>query len=219
MSSTGLTLERACSVLAEAIALTPSKRRRAVETFFAANRGGRQGTFGLGRALLDFQAWQVVSGRITDDGGSPWWRAVNGMMVLDIATAGRGEPATSPAVVAWRAYMAAAAGAQAALWEAHQQSLHRALRLTAGLLAEEAPEEQAFAAIVIDVVDRTALAASATDTPALAELTARYYPQAYPAAAAMLPALQHLREGTAKRLCGPNSVPFMDVGVDSTRWG
>lgn len=209
MSSTGLTLERAGGEIDAAIALSPSKRRRLVETFFAANRGGGEGTFGRGRAILDFQGWQVASGRITEDGGSPWWRAVNGMMVLDI------EAAAEP----WCAYMTSTAAVQAALWEAHQQSLHRALRLVSELLAAETREEQAFAAIVIDVVDRTALAGSATDSAALAQLTERYYPRTYPVEPAALAALQHLREGTAKRLCGPDGVPFADVGMESTRWG
>jgi hypothetical protein len=204
--------------LAEAIALTPAARMATVEAFFAASPRSPEGPFGLGRAILDFQAWEIASGRITAAGSrSEWWRAVNGMMVLDIAAATRGECPGSPAVRAWRAYPSSE-HPQRALWEAHQRSLHAAIQASGVLLAAEPEAEQLFAAIVIDVVDRTALSGAATDNDALAHLTERYYPRVYPIGPAALPALEQMREKTAARLLDSAGRPFQDVGMDSSRW-
>lgn len=69
---------------AAALALTPGERREAVARFFAASPGAAH----LGRAVADFVDWQIRSGRIAEDGGgSPWWRLVNGHLVLDLADA------------------------------------------------------------------------------------------------------------------------------------
>ncbi len=199
-----------------AIALTPAERNTIVEAFFALHPGAGEGRLGLGQAILDFQAWEVGSGRITESGGSPWWRGVNGQMVLDIAAAQK-SAGDSAAVRAWREY-ASGLGTQAELWEAHQRSLHAALRLSGHLLANESDAERAFAEIVVDVVDRTALAGRATDSPELAEMTRRYYPWAYPVDPASLAPLESIRERTANRLLAPGGAVFTDVGIASTRW-
>lgn len=204
--------------LAEAIALTPAARMAIVEGFFVASPRSSEGAFGLGRAILDFQAWEIASGRIAaNGGGSAWWRAVNGMMVLDVAAATTGEAAGSPAVRTWLAYPSSGEP-QRALWEAHQRSLHAGINACAGLLAAETGAEQQFAAIVIDVVDRTALSRAATDNDGLARLTERYYPPTYPIVQDSLPALEGMREKTAARLLDVTGNPFQDVGMTSTRW-
>lgn len=214
----GSTPAAAAGRLAEAIALSPAARMATVEAFFVANPRSSEGPFGLGRAILDFQAWEIASGRIAaGGGGSDWWRAVNGMMVLDIAAAAGGDAGTSPAARAWRDYTLAA-DPQSALWEAHQRSLHAGVRACASLLDAEPSAEQQFAAIVIDVVDRTALSGGATDNDGLARLTERFYPRLYPIDRGGLPALEAMRTKTAARLRDASGQPFANVGLGSTRW-
>ncbi len=214
----GLMASAAGARLAEAVAVTPAARMEAVESFFAAHPRSSEGPFGLGRAILDFQAWEVASGRISaSGGGSDWWRAVNGMMVLDIAAASHGAARPSPAIRAWLDY-ATASEPQGALWEAHQRSLHAGIRACARLLGAEPPAERQFAAIVIDVVDRTALSGAATDNDGLARMTERFYPRQYPIDPGELPALEAMRAKTAARLVDGTRGPLLDVGIDSTRW-
>ena len=214
----GHTEDEGQPALRAAIALTPAERRTIVEGFFALHPGPGEGRFGLGRALLDFQAWEITSGRIADDGGSDWWRGVNGLMVLDIAAASEGAKEREGAR-AWRLYAGADGDAQRAVWEAHQRSLHTALHVCRGLLERETAAEQEFAGIVIDVVDRTALAGTATDTPGLALLTSRFYPASYPISPEALPALRAMRERTADRLRDPEGTTFANVGMHASRWG
>ena len=74
--------------LRAALALEPGERTAIVEAFFGAHPGGGDGPLGLGRAIADFVDWEIHSGRITEDGGgSPWWRVVNGGMILDLRDA------------------------------------------------------------------------------------------------------------------------------------
>lgn len=197
--------------------LSPSERKTICKAFFSARPGAGAGQFGLGQAILDFQAWEVESGRITESGGSAWWRAVNGLMVLDIADAHRGHRPDPPTVRAWHAY-ASGKGSQADLWEAHQRSLHAAVRLCVALLDREPAAERTFAELVIDIVDWTALAGQRTDSAGLAELTRRFYPWSYPVGSDALPRLELLRERTAGRLRGESGAVFADVGTGSSRW-
>ena len=174
---------------------------------------------GLGQAIMDFQAWEIASGRISIAGGSPWWRAVNGFMVLDLQSAMTGSPMESAGVKAWLAYTVGAdADGQERLWEAHQRSLHAGLRASRELLESEPSAEREFASIVIDVVDRTALASAATNSADLRNLAERYYPAAYPTLDEQIPPLERLRALTAERLCAPNGSQFENVGLSSTRW-
>ena len=177
----------------------PDERREVVSAFFTAHPGGGAGPLGLGRAVADFVDWEIRSGRITDGGGgSPWWRLVNGGMILDLRDAAtvlagegidgaRGPVCDGGAVAAWIAYASeggtsGGAPAQARLWVAHQASLHAALVAADGaaLLAEERPAERAFAGLVVDVVDATAEHGRPTDTDELCRMTARHYPKEYP---------------------------------------
>lgn len=198
-------------------ALTPGERRATVEAFFSVHPGAGEGRVGLGQAILDFQAWQTESGRITETGGSAWWRTVNGLMVLDIADADHASGGDVATVRAWRTY-ASGHGTQAELWEAHQRSLHTGVRCCCALLESEPAAERAFAEVVIDIVDRTALAARRTDSAELAEITKRYYPSSYPAVPAALADLERVRARTAKNLCGDDGRPFAGVGIGSSRW-
>jgi hypothetical protein len=201
-----------------AIALTPEERQGIVEAFFSRQPGASAGAFGLGRAVLDFQAWEIASGRIAEDGGSAWWRAVNGLMVLDIAAASANPAAVTGPVRAWIEYASASEAGQAALWEAHQRSLHTAVRRCTALLEDEAAAERVFAGIVVDVVDRTAVAGSATDTSDLAQLTKRFYPASYPVTQEDLAGLEILRARTAERLRERDGTVIANVGIDSSRW-
>lgn len=199
----------------DAVRLTRAERRETMESFFTSHPG-IGGGLGLGQAVLDFQGWEIASGRIGDRGGSAWWRAVNGMMVLDVGDATNADAEPTPAINAWRAY--AERGDQASLWEAHQQSLHSAIGYCAELLARETRAEQAFAAIVVDVVDRTALTNRPTNTRDLKMLTERFYPASYPIGDAALAPLEHMRQQTAERLRGADGAVFSDVGLSSGRW-
>jgi hypothetical protein len=183
------------------VALTD--RLAVVEAFFDRHPGpGRTGP-GLGRAVLDFMRWEGESGRLADEGGSRWWRAVNGGLVADLAElsvegpAGNGQARGEPgrrhrvAVAAWEAYAASGPdAAQAALWSAHQASLTAAVESAAALLDEECAPERSFAALVLAVVEDTARQVVATDTDALADVTRRWYPSTYPITAAELDALR-----------------------------
>ena len=201
-----------------AMALLPSERRAIVEGFFSVHPGAGEGRFGLGQAILDFQIWEVESERITEGGGSAWWRTVNGLMVLDIADAHQDSASDMTSVRAWQTY-ALGQGTQSDLWEAHQRSLHTAVRCCGALLERETAAERAFAGVVIDIVDRTALAARRTDSAELAELTRRYYPWSYPAVPAALSGLELLQERTADRLRGgDDGMVIANVGIESSRW-
>lgn len=205
--------------LERAISLSPGDRMGIAGRFFERHPGLVGRGPGLGRAILDFQAWEIASGRISPEGGSDWWRAVNGFMVLDIGAAADGNAIETAAVKAWRAYREASGeGVQQLLWEAHQRSLHAGLRASRELLEREGTAEREFAGIVIDVVDRTALANATTDSDDLRNLTDRYYPAAYPTLDGQLAPLQRLRVRSAERLCTADGSPFENVGMSSTRW-
>ena len=181
------------SRVAAALALPVARRRAAFAEFFGAHPGAGRRGLGLGTALDDFLAWEVASGRVLDGpGGSPWWKAVNGLMVLDIAAAAAGGPGLrSPAARAWAAY-AAGAGPddQAALWEAHGASMHAAVAAVRPLLDAEPAAEPAFVAVVLDVLDRATARCSATDGPGLGDQARASYPGGYPAAAEEVVALR-----------------------------
>src|SRR5690606_19380849 len=63
--------------------LSPEARRDAMTHFFRRYPGTDRGPLGLGRAMVEFLDWLVSSGRIGGEGGSPWWSALNGHLVLD----------------------------------------------------------------------------------------------------------------------------------------
>jgi hypothetical protein len=205
-------------LVAGALALTSSDRTKVAEEFFLAHPGSGTGRFGLGRAVLDFQRWEVASGRLEAAGGSSWWRGVNGLMVLDMIAALRESQEASTSAQAWRVYADTGGPAQAALWDAHQRSLHAGLKACQNLLVEEPSAERSFAEIVVDVVDRTAVANRASDSDGLSRLTDRFYPKKYPVAPEALAGLRRMRERTKDGLHGPHGEVITNVGMDSTRW-
>lgn len=63
----------------DAVADDPEGRLAMRERYYARWGGGPEGTPGLGRSELDFLRWEIERGVLAkvEDGGSPWWRAVN----------------------------------------------------------------------------------------------------------------------------------------------
>ena len=172
-----------------------------VETFFGDHPGPGPAGPGLGRAVIDFVRWEAASGRIADDGGSPWWRAVNGGLVLDLAEAAIAHrlsvPVEREAVAGWLEYANAPPGvAQARLWRAHRLSLQEATTRSAPLLEHEPAAEQQFARLVLAVVEDAASRGTPTDTGVLASLTAQWYPDHYPITQPALDALSQGQEGS-----------------------
>jgi hypothetical protein len=179
-----------------AVDLPAASRLTTAARFFRAHSGDGDGPFGLGRAIVDFVAWELRSGRLADTGGSRWWRAVNGCMMLDLraATAALENADTDAGGAAmWLAYATAArADAQGALWRAHQASLVHGLAVAAPLLAAEHPAEREFAGIAIQFVVDAAAMSIPTGQDALARLTERFYPGHYPATDTDVSALRGL---------------------------
>jgi hypothetical protein len=133
---------------------------------------------GLGRALVDFQDWEISSGRLSDGGGSPWWSAVNGRLISDLEDAAAGVPGP------WADYASCDGSdpeaAQAALWLAHQHSIDAGALAAAELLQSEPEVEREFAGIALAIVDMAAGLGHRTSSGALGHQTRELYPRAYP---------------------------------------
>lgn len=143
---------------------------------------------GLGRAIYDFQEWEIHSGRVLDDGGSPWWSTVNGSLVSDLRDAAAGSDGP------WRDYMTAAetrcGGLQALLWSAHQHSIDRGVAQAAQLLDDETAIERDFARLAVAVVAGAAARNRSTATDELGRYTRSRYPAVYPCRSRDLEALR-----------------------------
>ena len=129
--------------------------------------------------MADFVAWQVVSGRVAD-AGSAWWRAVNGLMMLDVDDARRRR---GP----WCAY--ARRPNQRGFWAAHRASLDAAVAAAASLLSVEPATERAFIRLALGIVAEAADANPSSDTADFERAIARFYPRAYPISSRELDAL------------------------------
>lgn len=184
----------------DALAGLGTATRAAVVHAFFTCWPGQQGPLGLGRALADFQDWEISSARISDGGGSGWWAVVNGTLVADLADAGRSRQGGAPppegaGARAWTDYAAlaeaepASGAAQQTLWTAHQASIEAGAALAEPLLADETPAERRFAELVLMVVDEAARRGADTSTDELARLTRRHYPSTYPITTDALDAL------------------------------
>jgi hypothetical protein len=146
-----------------------------LEGFFSRWPGNDRHRLGLGRALGDFQDWEIRSGRLADGGGSPWWSTVNGFLVEDLAEAhgGAGGP--------WQDYLASPPEErQARLWLAHQDSINRGVAAAADLLAKESHPERAFIELAIRVVEMAASVDLDTSSGSLGRRTTEIYPRSYP---------------------------------------
>ena len=138
--------------------------------------------------LVSFERWLIDSGRVADDGGSPWWRTVNGLLLLDIEESARVDGTADPAgpVHSWRMYREAATGRkrQGTWWTAHEHSLDIARAAAHSMLATESAAEQAFIATSIASVQ---IAGSATLSTrwlgswAIRQFCSTFYPHDYPA--------------------------------------
>jgi len=166
-----------------ALLLSASTRTQIACGFFARHPHG-SAPLGLGRAVVDFVDWERRSGRLADEGGSRWWRCINGVMMLDLRAAARAIAhgrAARGAAAAWVTYAdGEIRGAQVRLWAAHQASLAVGLEHAAPMLAAEPAAEREFAAIVVAIVERVAAGHAPTGTGDLAAFTARHYPSQYP---------------------------------------
>lgn len=194
--------------LARAQQLTVARRRAVISAFLGPGPTAdvSPGALGHGRALADFFEWEVSSGRVADEGGSPWWRATNGLLVEDLETAwhnarslaadnrearevalsggGGGDPAGE-----WTCFLFGGSSPTEVFWRAHRCSLDRATELATPLLDHETDAERSFITVVMAMVDLAAEELTPTDTPHLAQLTARHYPMEYPITEAEVAAL------------------------------
>ncbi len=177
--------------LEEALSLPTRIRRSTFERFFDAHPGGALPAPGYGRALIDFLAWEIDSGRVVDvsgaatGGGSAWWSAVNGFLVLDLRDAMYRQDATPDGscrhVGAWLRYTGARRGEeQRTLWRAHELSIGRGVIEAAPLLDEEEPAERTFIRLVLHILARATTSLEPTESPMLGETVQRQYPPRYP---------------------------------------
>jgi hypothetical protein len=223
--------------LAEALALSPVQRLEQSMRFFDWHSGMPMNMpmgYGFGQGIIDFITWEAASGRLDPVHGSPWWRAVNGAMVLDLMEArehfSRDEPTGDHVIDAWRSYGRFVASwrqrarrgyvrrAQALFWEAHQRSLHRAVDCAAELFSQESATEQEFIdTIALHNVDHAALSNDVSYLDTIALYTLYVYPARYPATQTDLERARALRiEKIPMSACYGNA--FENVGRCSTRW-
>ena len=133
-----------------------------------------------------FQDWLTKSGRVADEGGSPWWRQVNGLLILDITESTRTDPAPSKSVEAWATYwdQGSRSARTTACWAAHQSSLHAAAQTASDALAVETEAEQLFIAVALESVDlaaRANLPTGRVGSPIIGGFCRAFYPESYPA--------------------------------------
>lgn len=76
-------LEAEAAATVARVANDPQGRLALRENFYLKYGGGPPGTPGLGRSELDFMRWEIERGVLAapQDGGSPWWRAVNSRLL------------------------------------------------------------------------------------------------------------------------------------------
>jgi len=136
--------------------------------------------------LRRFQVWLTESGRLADDGGSPWWREVNSLLLLDVVESTMAGPAPSDSVAAWVIYwdQRSPAGRTSAWWTAHQSSLHTAARTASDVLILETEAEQSFIALALRSVElaaRARLPTGRVGSPVIGGFCRVFYPRSYPA--------------------------------------
>jgi hypothetical protein len=221
------------------MALSPEDRLHWIETFFSENPGFAQGDYGFGTGIVDFTRWEVTSGRLDKDSGSTWYRAVNGMLVLDmrdaLALLHQGKSSSKdPGVQNWLSYAGAARGmsklpgstemdeVQKALWTAHQTSLHQGIRAGAPFFAKDWTvnrEDAQFNELVVRNVDLAALSNQGTrsgwaNAGLLDAAVAVAYPSHYPASRG-----DTYTGGLLSGFFDAGSGRWQDnIGIGSTRW-
>ncbi|MFN8050652.1 MAG: hypothetical protein U0Q22_04400 [Acidimicrobiales bacterium] len=138
--------------------------------------------------LLRFQEWVTSSERVVDLDGSPWWREVNGLLIVDILDSREAAPMGSvpPSVHAWRRHWASssAVARRNSFWAAHQESLAAAQESAAAVLVGEPDGEQRFIELALGSVSIAAGARLPTG-PLGARMIGSFcdvvFPSAYPA--------------------------------------
>ncbi len=146
---------------------------------------------GMGQVFIDFMEWEISSGRLSDSMGSPWWMAVNWMMIVDLSNTMRQSPEAekfrytigqdnirnSP----WDIYLQSdVANEKELFWRAHQNSLSRAVELASPLLESEVVSEQRFIQLSLEIVDFVASSKDLGDAATLKQSLDKFYPSSYP---------------------------------------
>ncbi|OAV98542.1 hypothetical protein PTTG_25584 [Puccinia triticina 1-1 BBBD Race 1] len=216
------------------LAETDARRKMAVEMTIADRLAKARlfaKTYGnMTAGIVEFIQFLVCSGRIAEQGGSQWWRGVNGLLILDLIDAEEAlgsstltVASTSPAVQHWVNYsiywqqtpIPNLFKAQRLWWKAHQTSLHYGIHAFPELLLLEPRIEINFITCVcVPNVDLTALLNIPTSLKLIKIYTIIAYPHHYPAKIlAVLKALI-LAPAYYARIVG---LP-KNIGLDSTRW-
>lgn len=133
-----------------------------------------------------FQLWLTESGRVADDDGSPWWREVNGLLILDVIESATTNSGSDGPIGAWSDYLAQRErrSRTAACWTAHQGSLRSAAGLATDTLADEPAPEQLFIGIALESVNvaaRANLPTGRTGSSIIGGFCGAFYPDSYPA--------------------------------------
>jgi RHS repeat-associated protein len=213
------------------IRLTPLQRRQMFAHFFRVFRGTKshyRWDWGFGRGLGQFLGWEIASGRIRPGGqGSQWWKGVNGWMAQDLRDAQRllkrGKRRSAVRDVnLWMKYgieshrgRTTRSRQQAALWNAHQHSVHCGIAFGSGVYVGEPHSEQDFIRYAIKAVDLAAIAQRPTDSDEIVFPVSQIYTQHYPANGGDVNELYNfliLAIISGKLPADKNS------GIDTTRW-
>jgi hypothetical protein len=177
--------------------------------------------------IVEFIEFLVCSGRVAEQGGSQWWRGVNGLLILDLIDAEersstRTVSSISPAVQHWINYSIywqqtssrKLFKAQQLWWKAHQASLHYGIHAFPELLILESRMEIKFITYVcVPNVDLTALMNIPTNLKLIKLYTIIAYPHHYPAKIISLLKALILAPSVYARFLG-----VTNIGLDSTRW-
>ena len=138
--------------------------------------------------LLQFQRWLTLSNRLDLHDGSPWWREVNGHIVLDMVDTAAGLPPSSEPQELWQEFWSSDGRSDRtrSWWAAHQASLTAGQQGAVDLLAEEDEHERAFVQVAVEAVALAARAELPTrgmGSRVVGGFCAAFYPDSYPAGA------------------------------------
>jgi hypothetical protein len=167
---------------------------------------------------------------VADDGGSVWWRQVNGLLLLDMVDAaalGTDDVAgCSEPVRAWTRYWSDAHSGHGtrSCWDAHQASLAAGVGAAQELLGAEPPSEQDFIAIALSSVElasRANLPTGRAGASVIGGFCRVFYPDGYPAAeGAAGHAESMLERATGRRHPGRHVVAgVLRHGIAGDRYG
>ncbi|KNZ58428.1 hypothetical protein VP01_1931g5 [Puccinia sorghi] len=184
--------------------------------------------------IVEFIEFLVCSGRLAEQGGSQWWRGVNGLLILDLIDAEEALRSSTPTAVSiiapavqhwityaldWQqSYLPNSCRVQRLWWKAHQTSLHFGIHAFRELLPLEPRMETNFITyICVPNVDLTAIFSIPTNLKLIKLYTIIAYPHHYPAKALSTFKALGLAPAFYARLVGASS-DVANIGLDSTRW-